>query len=361
MATFKIATISEVLNGEFDDLLDVRTPAEFVDDHLPGAINLPVLSNEERVRVGTLYTQSPFEAQRLGASLIARNIAQHLETSLAEKPRTWRPLVYCWRGGMRSGALAHILSEIGWRTTRLHGGYKTYRAFVLQALDALPPQFQWRVICGPTGSGKSRLLQALAAEGAQVLDLEHLAQHRGSLLGNLPDQPQPAQKLFESRIWDVLRHFDPQRPVFVEAESRRIGLLRVPAVLLDQMRAAPCIAIEAPLSARVAFLLEDYEHFLGDPAQLSEKLAMLTELQGRQTIAEWNALAANGEWPTLVEQLLVRHYDPAYKRSSDGNFSGLQQAQRLSLAGLDEANIRQAARQCLALIQEFDEGNKIHD
>ncbi|GBG15855.1 tRNA 2-selenouridine synthase [Novimethylophilus kurashikiensis] len=361
MATFKTATIDEVLTGEYDDLLDVRTPAEFADDHLPGAINLPVLSNEERVRVGTLYTQSPFEAQRLGAALIARNIAQHLETALADKPRTWKPLVYCWRGGMRSGALAHILSEIGWRTTRMHGGYKAYRGYVLQALDTLPPQFLWCVISGPTGSGKSRLLQALAAEGAQVLDLEQLALHRGSLLGNLPDQPQPAQKLFESRIWEALRRFDPQRPVFVEAESRRIGLLRVPGLLLDQMRAAPCIAIEAPLSARVAFLLEDYEHFLGDPASLAEQLAKLTELQGRQTITEWNTLAANGEWPALVEQLLVRHYDPAYKRSSDGNFSGLQKAQRLSLAGLDNTNIRQAAQQCLALVQDSMKETQTHD
>lgn len=352
MATFKNATISEALAGEYDDLLDVRTPAEFAGDHLPGAISLPVLDDGQRARVGTLYKVSPFEAQRLGAALIARNIAHHLETALQDKPRGWRPLVYCWRGGMRSGALAHILSEVGWRTTRLQGGYKAYRGHVLQQLDILPMQFGWRVVCGPTGSGKSRLLQALAAQGAQVLDLEQLAQHRGSLLGSLPEQPQPAQKLFESRVWDVLHRFDPQRPVYVEAESRRIGQLRVPTALLEQMRAAPCIAIEAPIASRVDLLLEDYAHFLGDPASLGEKLAQLTELQGRQTIAAWNALADNGEWRALVEQLLVRHYDPAYQRSSDGHFEQLPQAVRLRLDGLDAASIAQAARQCIALCEK---------
>jgi tRNA 2-selenouridine synthase len=352
MATFKTATIDEVLTGEYDDLLDVRTPAEFADDHLPGAINLPVLSNEERVRVGTLYTQSPFEAQRLGAALIARNIARHLETALADKPRTWKPLVYCWRGGMRSGALAHILAEIGWRTTRLQGGYKTFRHHVLQALEVLPAQFRWQVICGPTGSGKSRLLQALAEQGAQVLDLEQLACHRGSLLGDLPAQPQPGQKLFESRVWDALRGFNPERPIFVEAESRRIGQLRVPGGVLDAMRVAPCLAIDAPVEARVALLMEDYVHFLGDPAPLGEKLERLVELHGRQTIADWQALATRGEWRALVEQLLVRHYDPAYKRSSDVNFEQLQQAKRLMLVRLDADGIATAARQCLDLCEK---------
>lgn len=352
MTTFKSITIAPALESTFDDVLDVRTPAEFAGDHVPGAINLPVLEDEERVHVGTLYLQSPFEAQRLGAALISRNIARHLETVLRDKPKSWRPLVYCWRGGMRSGALAHILAQIGWRTVRLEGGYKTYRRHVLDALEILPASFDWRVICGPTGSGKSRLLQALAAMGAQVLDLEQLAQHRGSLLGSLPEQPQPAQKLFETRVWDAMRRFDPQRPVFVEAESRMIGALRVPEALLGCMRAASCIAIDAPQSARVDLLLEDYAHFLRAPALLGQRLALLTELHGHKTLAHWNALAAAGAWRELVQDLLDRHYDPAYRRSSDVSFEQLNRAVVLPVDHPDAVGIQVAAAQCLELCKD---------
>ncbi len=334
-------------------MLDVRSPAEFADDHLPGAINLPVLNDEERARVGTLYVQSPFEAQRLGAALIARNVAHHLDTVLQDKSKQWRPLVYCWRGGMRSGAMAHILAQVGWRVTRLDSGYKAYRHHVLAELATLPARYDWRILCGPTGSGKSRLLQALAQQGAQVLDLEQLASHRGSLLGNLPLQPQPSQKWFESTAWDAMRRFDPQRPVFVEAESRMIGTVRVPGELLASMRAAHCIVIDAPPSARIALLMEDYAHFLHDPALLGQRLALLTELHGHQTIARWQAMAAQGDqWQPLVQELLVKHYDPAYQRSSDVSFTQLQSAIRLPVETLDPAGIQAAALRCLDIIKE---------
>lgn len=352
MATFKSIHITQALESTFDDVLDVRSPSEFMDDHLPGAISLPVLSDEERARVGTLYVQSPFEAQRLGAALISRNIANHLDLVLQDKPKSWQPLVYCWRGGMRSGALAHILSQVGWRTTRLEGGYKTYRRHVLDALDTLPARFDWRVVCGPTGSGKSRILQAMMASGAQVLDLEQLARHRGSLLGNLPDQSQPAQKLFETMVWDTLRHFDPQQPVFVEAESRMVGTLRVPESLLGCMRAAPCISIEAPQSARVRLLMDDYAHFLRAPALLHQRLALLTELHGHKTIAHWAEMAEIGAWETLVAELLERHYDPAYRRSSDVSFEQLKRAATLSIDHLDQDGIQSAAAECINISKE---------
>ena len=146
---------------EFDALLDVRSPAEFAEDHIPGAINVPVLDNTQRAQVGTLYTQvSPFEARKVGATLIARNIAAHIEQHFMDKPKNWRPLVYCWRGGQHSGAMAHILSQVGWPVGQLEGGYKAYRQRVRSELQTLPASFRFRVICGPTGSGKSRLLQA---------------------------------------------------------------------------------------------------------------------------------------------------------------------------------------------------------
>ena len=346
MARIQLVDASQ--SFEFDEILDVRSPAEYAEDHIPGAINAPVLDNEQRARVGTLYTQaSPFEAKKLGAALIARNIASHIERHFMDKPKDWRPLVYCWRGGQRSGAMAHILSQIGWTTGQLQGGYKAYRQLVRTALQTLPANFNFRVICGPTGSGKSRLLQALAECGAQVLDLEALANHRGSLLGGLPDSPQPSQKGFETQLWDELRKFDPQQLVFVEAESRRIGVLSLPDSLLHGMWQADCIRLNAGLNARTTLLLEDYDHFLNQPELLLEKLDQLAPLHSRQTLAHWRHLAENREWPQLVTELLKLHYDPAYNRSTHSHFVRFGEALELQLPRLDSADLGEAACQLI--------------
>jgi tRNA 2-selenouridine synthase len=338
MRKIQLANVSQL--SDYDDIIDVRSPAEFADDHIPGAISAPVLNNAERARVGTLYKQvSPFEAQRLGAALIARNIATHLETQFHDRPREWKPLIYCWRGGQRSGAMAHIFAQVGWRVGQLQGGYKIYRRHVIDEIETLPSRLQFRVVCGATGSGKSRLLQTLQSQGAQVLDMEMLAQHRGSLLGNLPDQTQPAQKMFETRLWDALRHFDTQSPVFVEAESRKIGVLAIPTSLLEHIRQAECIAIEAAMPARVKLLMEDYSHFLNDTDLLKRTLAPLLELHGHKVIELWHELALHGEWPALIEDLLNRHYDPAYQRSTANNFPHLQDARQLHLATLDKGEL----------------------
>ncbi len=346
MRVAKDVTVAQ-LSG-YDDIIDVRSPAEYAEDHIPGAINAPVLSNEERAWVGTIYVQeSAFEAKKLGSALISRNIAHHLETLFKDKPKGWKPLIYCWRGGQRSGAMAIVLAQIGWQTSRLSGGYKAYRRHVMDELRRLPANFTFRVVCGATGSGKSRLLRVLHDQGAQVLDLEQLAKHRGSLLGNLPNEPQPAQKMFDSLVWDALRHFDPQRPVFVEAESKKIGTVAVADALLEAMRGAECILLDAPLPARVKLLMEDYEHFLRDPDLLAQRLAPLVELHGHKVIEEWKALAAQGNWAALVEDLLTRHYDPAYRRSTTANFLRLKEALVLRPEALDEASLNQAAMQCM--------------
>ncbi len=214
---------------QFDAVIDVRSPSEFAEDHIPGAINCPVLDDEERIRVGTLYKQvSAFEAKKIGAALVARNIGNHIESRFVEQGRDWKPLVYCWRGGNRSGAMATILARIGWPAVQLDGGYKEYRRHVNAALTTLPNAFSYRVVCGTTGSGKSRLLQTMAAEGAQVLDLEQQAIHRGSLLGHEPRIAQPSQKAVEITLWLAMRRFDPERPVFIESESKKVGNVRVP-------------------------------------------------------------------------------------------------------------------------------------
>ena len=335
----RVATVSQL--SDFDEIIDVRSPAEYAEDHIPGAISAPVLNDEQRAEVGTLYTQvSPFAAKKLGAALIARNIAQHIDTLFCDKPKQWKVLVYCWRGGQRSGAMAHVLAQVGWSVGRLDGGYKTYRRQVLADIETLPDTLNFRVVCGPTGSGKSRLLRVLQEQGAQVLDLETLAQHRGSLLGNLPDEVQPAQKMFDSRLWDALRHFDAQRPVFVEAESKKIGLINTPESLLHKMRTSECLSIEAPVAARVQLLMEDYKHFLSDPALLIERLTPLLPLHGRQVLDQWQMLTEQGRWAELVEKLLTQHYDPAYQRSTAHNFIRLSGAKVLQLDKLDDATLR---------------------
>ena len=336
---------SQILSqlDQFDCIIDVRSEAEFALDHIPGAVNCPVLDNAERVRVGTLYKQSSaFEAKKIGAALVARNIARHIEARWLDMPKDWKPLVYCWRGGNRSGALALVLARIGWPAIQLDGGYKAYRAHVSAALAELPP-LDLRVICGTTGSGKSRLLETLERIGAQVLDLEKLAAHRGSVLGHLPSQPQPSQKMFETRIWDQLRRFDPARPVFVESESKKVGQLRVPDALMDRMRQSPCVALHLSRPNRVRLLMEDYSHFTVSPGTLNAQLDFLTQLHGRAKIDSWHALANGGAMPELVDQLLVQHYDPAYLRSIDRNFVRYGQATPLELHDIGPADFLAAA------------------
>jgi tRNA 2-selenouridine synthase len=306
----------------FDSIIDVRSQSEFAEDHVPGAINCPVLDDTERAEIGTMHKQvSAFDSRRRGAALVARNIATHLETLFADRPRQWRPLVYCWRGGQRSGAMTAVMSRIGWHVRQLEGGYRAYRRAVIDDLARLPQQFDFRVVCGTTGSGKSLLLQRLAAAGAQVLDLEALACHRGSVLGGLPQQAQPTQKAFETRIWWSLHGFDPARPVFVESESRKVGDLRVPDALIERMRASDCIRLALPLHARVQLLRNEYEHFELDREALFRQLDCLVALHGRERIDTWKRMAQEGRWDELVEWLLVEHYDPAYLRSIDRNFA----------------------------------------
>lgn len=321
-----------------DAIIDTRSPAEFAEDHIPGAISCPVLDNEERARVGTIFKQSsPFEAKKLGAALVARNISFHLEDTFKEKPRNWKPLVYCWRGGKRSGAMVHILREIGWDARALEGGYKAYRRHVVDSLSTLPRKFSFKVIHGVTGSGKSRLLRALGVAGAQVLDLEDLAAHRGSVLGNLPERPQPSQKMFESLLLQSFGTLASAKEIYVEGESRKIGQLQIPAALIERMRASECLLLQTDNATRVTLLLEEYRHFFADPAALGVQLDCLVALHGREKVGDWKALANAGKWEALVARLLEDHYDAAYRRSAAHNFPRLAEARALPLNSAAQA------------------------
>jgi tRNA 2-selenouridine synthase len=334
--------------SDFDAIIDARTPSEYAEDHIPGAISAPVLYDAERAEVGTLYKQvSAFEAKKVGGALVARNVARHIESHWQENPKAWRPLVYCWRGGKRSAAMAHILREIGWDAQTLPGGYKAYRRWVVQQLEKKPLEFRYMVVHGPTGSGKSRLLGALRDGGAQVLDLEQLAAHRGSVLGGLPDKPQPSQKMFESLLLKELSILKTTRPVYVEGESKKIGQLQVPEALIARMRASPCLRLETDVDTRVTLLLEEYRHFLADRAALGAQLDCLVSLHGRDKVGEWKTLAERGAWRDFVARLLVEHYDPAYRRSSHKNFARLPEARAVRIASAADGAFRDAARSLL--------------
>jgi tRNA 2-selenouridine synthase len=293
---------------------------------------------------------SPFEARKVGAALVAKNIAHHLETRFMDKPKSWKPLVYCWRGGQRSGAMSIIMAQVGWAAHKLEGGYKTYRRDVLEKLETLPASFSFRIICGPTGSGKSRLLDALSAKGAQVLDLETLANHRGSVLGSFPSQPQPSPKSFETALVQALSRFDPSRPVFVEAESSKIGRLTVPAPLITAMHSSACVLLDTSREARIALLMEEYQHFVNDPETLIKKIEILKPFHGAKRIEEWEQLIRSGQFDTLVDQLLALHYDPGYLRSMGNHYGDMEHAHQLTLTDTSSPAMRQAASELLNAI-----------
>jgi len=307
--------------GGFSTIIDARSEDEYALDHLPGAVNWPSLNNEERIVVGTMYKQlGSFEAQKHGAAMVSANIARHIQREVLALPKHWQPLIYCWRGGKRSGSLSLVLGQIGFKVNLIEGGYKAFRAAMVADIPKRVAPLQFKVISGPTGSGKTRLLQALAAEGAQVLDLEDLASHRSSVLGHIPGQPQPSQKGFDTLVWQALRSFDPARPVFVESESRKVGNLSIPEPLMLAMRDSPCFELQLSLDERVALLMEDYAFFVDDKDLFCRRLDALVAIRGKAVVEAWKDNIHHGRLEEVVRDLLVIHYDPTYAASMVRNF-----------------------------------------
>lgn len=339
--SFELTSLRGLADAGFDAVIDVRSPAEFAEDHVPGAINLPVLSDEERARVGTVYVQdSPFKARKMGAALVSRNAALHLEGALAEMEGGWRPLVYCWRGGQRSGSFATILSQIGWRAETLVGGYRSYRKLVVDRLHDAPFPAPVILLDGNTGTAKTDILARLPARGVQVIDLEGLANHRGSALGAYGDQP--AQKGFETRLAAVVAALDPTRPVVIEAESSRIGVLNLPARVFEAMKNARRIEISAPLDARAAYLVRAYADVTRDPEVLVSRLEGLIRLQGHARVAAWVAMARGGDFAQLAAELMRHHYDVRYAK---GRARHERKTVMLKTKTLDDAGIDRLADQ----------------
>ena len=330
---------------QYHAVIDARSPGEFALDAIPSAVNWPSLDDTQRITIGTLYKQTGgFEAKKAGAALVARNIAAHIEQHLLDAPRGWQPLVYCWRGGNRSGSLATVLSAIGFKVSLIEGGYKAFRALVMLQTPALVSPLELRVVAGPTGVGKTHVLHALERMGEQIIDLEGIAKHRSSVLGIIPGTDQPSQKAFETQLWHKLRSLDPSRPVYIESESKRVGNVTVPESLIAAMRVSPCHLLTMDQASRVRLLMRDYDFFVKDSHLFSDRLNTLVTLLGRETIETWQRLAHAGESAQVVGQLLGGHYDPKYFESMERNFTLYQQAHALNVADDSMASIEMAAQ-----------------
>ena len=344
----KFDTLHAMLHHGFDAVIDVRTPAEFAIDHVPGAVNLPALSNDQRAQVGTVYKQqSPFDARKLGASLVARNVADHVAGPLAHHDGAWRPMIYCWRGGQRSGSFALILQQIGWRADTVDGGYTAWRRLVKTALYDVPVPHHLILLDGNTGTAKTAILARLAAKGVQVIDLEKLAGHRGSSLGAMPSG-QPHQKTFEAQLAIAIDACDPARPIILEAESAKIGRLNLPPQLWSKMIKAPRIMITAPLGARAAYLETTYRDMIIDPAQLAQRLRPLRHIRGHAVVDHWLALLQAGSFHALAQSLMEQHYDPAYAKARDAHASDVMTT--VQVDRLDATGQRQAVDQIMQIL-----------
>jgi tRNA 2-selenouridine synthase len=329
---------------QYDLIIDARSPREFEEDHIPGAINLPVVNNEEFAEVGKLHRTDPLAAYQVGACYSLRNVARHIEQCVAQYPGKSKVLVYCFRGGKRSKVWFDVLDTIGYRVEKLKGGWKTYRRWVNEQLLTAPANYRYIVVSGPTGCGKTRLLTALNDAGAQVLDLEGIAVHRGSIIGAVPGKPQPTQKMFDSRLLRQLSKFDPAQPVWIEAESKKIGQVQLPEALLVQMRRGLTITVDAAMPQRVQLLREDYSHFEQDPNALIERLSHLRQLIGGQELEAWKALADNRQVPELFERLMRNHYDPSYRRSILRNYPDIDASPKVMLDDLSLHGLLPVAR-----------------
>ena len=337
--------------SEFSEIIDVRSPAEYALDHIPGAINLPVLDDEQRIKVGTLYKVNTFEARRLGAALISANVSQHIQSQMMQHGLDYRPLLYCWRGGMRSRSFTFILQSIGWKPHVITGGYRAFRKFIVEETEELflTENLNLQVLSGLTGVGKTRLLKAIEQQGGQVLDLEGLANHKGSLLGATPSSQQPAQKKFETDLCHKMKKFDLSKPIFTEAESNRIGNIHCPPALWRALKRSTTINIQLPISERIKILLQEYPHFTKDTTKLKLLLSKLIPLRGNDLVTHWNTLIDTEKWDQFVHSVLETHYDLCYRSPGEEDSNYQKATSEILIPDASTESFTQAANQTLNL------------
>ena len=327
----------------YDLIIDARSQREYEEDHIPGAVNMPVVNNEEYAEVGTLHRTDKVGAYRIGVRYSLLNIAKHIAEDLPMYSVQSRVLVYCFRGGKRSKLWTDALETIGYKVDKLKGGWKGYRRWVNDQLAHIPTLYRYNVLSGSTGCGKTRLLYALRDAGAQVLDLEDIASHRGSVLGAIPGTSQPSQKYFDSLLLRQLTTYDPTRPIWVEAESKKIGNVQLPNALLETMRQGRTLQVDADMAQRVLLWRQDYRHFEDDPQDMLKRLLFLRPLVGGEEFAAWEELAKLQQMPELFERLMRNHYDPAYRRSILRNYPEIDASPSISLHDLSPAGLRSVA------------------
>lgn len=333
-------------NKKFDTIIDVRSPLEFAEDHIVGAINCPVLSDLERQKVGTIYKkESSFKAKIIGSSLTAKNIAFHIENNFMEKKGSWQPLIYCWRGGQRSKAFSIVLSEVGWRTNQLKGGYKEYRNQVINFLDNIGPKLKITLISGKTGSAKTKILKSIENEGGQILDLEGLANHKGSLLGKIPDLIQPSQKFFESLIFNKIQKLNLKDKIYIEAESSKIGNIHIPKSIWKKMIKSPRIEISANIELRAKFLVSDYDYMCNDPTLINPIIKGLKNRLSKKLFDEWTNLIDRKKWFDLTKSFLENHYDPSYSSNTIKNDRKV--IKKITATSLNNSDIKDIAKKIL--------------
>jgi tRNA 2-selenouridine synthase len=337
--------------SEYSEIIDVRSPSEYALDHIPGAINLPVLDDTQRATVGEIYKSNPFEARRLGAALISANVSEHIQNKMMEHGIDYSPLLYCWRGGMRSRSFTFILKSIGWKPHVTQGGYRAFRKFIVDDTEEifLTEGLNLQVLSGLTGVGKTRLLKAIREQGAQVLDLEGLANHKGSLLGGKPSSPQPAQKKFETDLWHQMKQFDLNKPIFTEAESNRIGNVHCPPALWKALKRSRVINVQLPVAERINILREEYPHFQENPEELKLLLSKLIPLRGHEQVEEWNTLIDTEQWDDFVQSVLETHYDLCYRAPGRGNSNYQKSTGDVVIKDAAEESFNHAANQTIQL------------
>ena len=296
----------------YNRILDVRSQNEYLEDKIPNSINVPVLNNKERVIIGLKYKENSFEARKHGASIINKNISKIINKNLITKKD--KVLIYCWRGGLRSLSLYLVLKQIGYDVDILEGGYKSYRKFIVNFFDQKINKYIFNQIKGVTGVGKTLFLKTLN-DRYQVLDLEGIAKHKGSILGDLPGKIQPSQKYFETLIFNKINNFNIKKVIWVESESIKIGKLSIPSRLWLRMDKGIKIKLESSIEERIKFILKDYKYFIKEPLLMEKAMKVLKKIIIKKDYKNIEKNLKNKDYRSFVENLITKHYDKAYKKT----------------------------------------------